>query len=382
MKVLGIIAEYDPFHNGHQRMMQDAKEQTQADYIICVISSAFLQRGCAAMFSTYTRAKMALVCGADIVLAMPFSFSCAPAHRFALGGVGTLHSLGIVTDIAFGVERSAFELFLSTRESSLPDFRKKTKKGEALARKRQHLDDISDNAQTEWNKPNLALALCYEDAIKKLGSKIRTHPIPRDVDYHDPALKSIASASAIRLALSRGQFEEIKIAVPESSFDIILEAVDSGNISDKEKLDDALFTSLLFADPSELTGIAELIEGLDNKLSKSFRFCKSKDELVLQLKSKRYTYTRLARGLTNVMLQVKDESLPALPDYARLMGFSDRALPLLKMIKSNGFPLLSSLANMRDAGYTTDVKSEELWYFSSQNPISSAYTNKIIKTGR
>ena len=107
MRVCGIIAEYDPFHLGHLHQLSEARRLSQADYVVCVISCAFTQRGLPALFSTQYRARMALLAGADLVLGMPVSYGCAQANRFALGGVGVLHGLRVVTHLSFGVEASA-----------------------------------------------------------------------------------------------------------------------------------------------------------------------------------------------------------------------------------------------------------------------------------
>mgnify|MGYP000930454164 CR=1 FL=1 len=376
--VLGIIAEYDPFHNGHKYLIDSLKEETKSEFVVCIMSGAFLQRGAPAMFSCHDRAEMALMSGCDVVFSMPLSFSCAPAHRFAHGAVDIMNRLGIIDFIGFGVESSCIETLKACRESYPKDFTNKDY-SLPLAKKAETLSGSADGS-LEFNKPNLSLALCYENELRLSKSRIIPVPISRTNSHSSRKIEAdFSSASAIREAITKGELSSVKKAVPDKSFDIISKALYENRFVLQDDFDRVLFALLYRLDKDYFNVCPELIEGLGNKLFNELKKCTSKNELILRLKSKRYTYTRLARGLINACIGLRETDLEKKAGFIRLLGFSKNGLKLLNKIDKDKINIFSSLADISKAGQRFDVYAEELWNICAGLPIAEAYKRKIIK---
>ena len=275
MRVCGVIAEYDPFHKGHQHHLERARALSRADWMIVVLGQSFSQRGLPALFSTHLRARMALMGGADLVLGMPVSYSCAQANRFALGGVGILHQLRAATHLSFGVEEEALP-YLGRAAALLSDpdegfqarLRQGLREGKSFARAQgealtRSLPDMPGEALA---MPNFILALCYAQALGKLGSPMEMLPVPRLHAYHASALAALPSAGAVRAAVLRGDWRGVEGALPESSLSLCREAIMRGEIHRPGALDQALLLKAL--SPENHARIAEMSEGLDERIRK------------------------------------------------------------------------------------------------------------------
>ena len=384
MRVCGIVAEYDPFHNGHLYHLQQCKQAAHADYVICVISCAFTQRGMPGLFSTQDRARMALETGADLVLGMPQSFGCSQANRFALGGVGILDALQVVTHLGFGVEQVALP-FLQTVAAKLDDpdepYRLRQREalragksfaraqGEALAQSDELLDPAILSA------PNFVLGLCYLRALKRLNSSIQAVPIIRRGSYHDTSLAPLPSASAVRAALLRGDWQGAARVLPDVVYPLAAGAALAQGLHLPGALDKALLVKLLSG--GDFSQIAEISEGLDQRILSAARVVNNREALIRLVKSKRYPYARISRALTNMLLDVHvqpDER----PRYARLLGFRNTALPLLKAIKPSGFPLIDRPAKADFPGIAQDMCAEMLWRLGAGQAASLAWHQDMI----
>ena len=384
MRVCGIVAEYDPFHNGHLYHLQQCKQAAHAVYVICVISCAFTQRGMPGLFSTQDRARMALEAGADLVLGMPQSFGCSQANRFALGGVGILDALQVVTHLGFGVEQGALP-FLQTVAAKLDDpdepYRLHQREaliagksfaraqGEALAQSDELLDPAILSA------PNFVLGLCYLRALKRLNSSIQAVPIIRRGSYHDTSLAPLPSASAARAALLRGDWQGAARVLPDVVYPLAAGAALAQGLHLPGALDKALLVKLLSG--GDFSQIAEISEGLDQRILSAARVVNNREALIRLVKSKRYPYARISRALTNMLLDVHvqpDEH----PRYARLLGFRNTALPLLKAIKPSGFPLIDRPAKADFPGIAQDMCAEMLWRLGAGQAASLAWHQDMI----
>lgn len=384
MRVCGIVAEYDPFHNGHLFHLHQCKQAAQADYVICVISCAFTQRGMPALFSTQDRARMALAAGADLVLGMPQSYGCAQANRFALGGIGILDALQVVTHLGFGVEPASLPFlhsvaakldnpdepfYLLQREALKAGKSFVRAQGEALA---QSIGLINPGV---LNSPNFVLGLCYLRALKRLNSPIQALPIVRRGDYHDTSLAPMPSASAVRAALTRGDWQGLQQALPEAVFPLVMDAALAQRLHLPAALDKALLAKLISG--GDYRCIAEISEGLDQSILRAANKANSRDALIRLIKSKRYPFARINRALTNILLDVQvqpDER----PGYARLLGFRNKALPLLKAIKPSGFPLIDRPAKAELPGIALDMRSEMLWRLGAGQAAGIAWHQDMI----
>lgn len=383
MRVCGIIAEYDPFHQGHAWQIAQVKHQLGAKYIVCVISCGFSQRGTPAMFSTHARAKMALDGGADLVLGMPYAYGTAQANRFAMGGVGILHQLKVVTHLCFGVEEKAFPLLHRAKDHGLKDnplVAQKLKAGVSAARAMgEALADMLPEAPTDTiQAPNFILGLCYLQALKDLDSGIQPWPIARKGQYHDTTLQMLPSATAVRSALVRGDWAGVQTSVPETTFAIIRKVALEGRLHHEEALDKVLLSRLLTTKPHHLHGVPEISEGLENRILSSIRDVTSGKELIAAIKTKRYTYARISRALSNVLMGLKEEDIPPTPPYARLLGFRREAEPLLKAIAPSGFPLISRPAKHLGTMLASDMLSEQYWALGAGLSFANAYREQVI----
>ncbi len=387
MRVCGIIAEYDPLHAGHAWHLQQARQQSRADYVVVVLSAAFSQRGMPQLFSTWDRARMALSGGADLVLAMPYSFGCAQANRFALGGVGILDSLGVVTHLSFGAEdgdlarlQRTADAIRSLDENGDPHLQSALSEGLPLAAARAKAlaarhpgGDLSP-----LNQPNNILALCYLQALAELDSGIQPIPVQRSGSYHSTDLQPLPSASAVRSALLRGDWRGVAASVPPVSNRVIQGAIANGLVHRPGALDKVLLHHLLSMEEDDLAAIAEISEGLECRILRAARSASSREELLQLCKTRRYPYTRLSRALSHALLGQRAQQLPQRPAYARLMGMRRSAAPLLQGIKRGGFPLISRPARHDSDDLFRDMRAEELWALGAGQPAGSAWRQAAI----
>ena len=206
MKTIGIVAEYNPFHNGHKYQIEQTKKQLGADNVVVVMSGNFVQRGGVAWTDKYLRAKMAIDCGADLVFELPVVFSCASAETFALGSVALLDSLGFVDEICFGSEEGNLEILekissILNSNDYIKELEIYLKKGISfpVAREeylKQHMPQYRDILPTLLKQPNNILGIEYIKALKRIGSHIKPVTIKRiDNGYHSTSLDSTPTLS-------------------------------------------------------------------------------------------------------------------------------------------------------------------------------------------
>lgn len=347
MRTVGIICEYNPFHLGHKRQI-DVLRKMGYERIVCVMSGNFTQRGELAMFDKYTRAKSAVMGGADVVLELPFPYSSMSAERFAAAGVHILSSLG-VDAISFGSEcadadmlNRAAEAILSEEFVSLYTELQKNGSGgsakcyfEALARILGH--DVSLLS-------NDILAISYIAAIKRFGCKMEIVPIKREgLRYNDLELRSdeLPSATAIRAAINSGLAKSTVQATVEASAQApLFDALDMGiapvginNIGDRI----LSFFKLLSANEicSRATmrsgggSIAEDGCGICERLCKCARAATNFDSFIGSAYNSKYTDARINRVMLFALLGVSDKLSHMLPSYTTLLAASEGGRELL-----------------------------------------------------
>lgn len=365
MKVCGVIAEYDPFHNGHARHLRLAREQTGADYIVCVMSGSFTQRGMPSLLPPHARAEMALRCGADAVLQLPYAFSVREAEYFALGGVYILNALQCVTHLSFGCEtedtealRRAADLLEMPDEELTSALQRGIDRGLSFAEAqgkaveaRLHLTPGALNA------PNTALAVCYLRALRRLGSGIEPVPVLRRGAYRDAELSEYPSASALRLAILRGDWPGIEQAVPAQALPVLKQAVRE-DLCPPEGFDPLLRSALLLHSPEEIAAWPGVAEGMEMRLMKAAQETATREELLRAVKTRRYTYGRISRALCHGVLGVTKSELTDLPVCARVLGFREAARPLMRAMRQSGFPLYTRPAREKDAAL--DVRADDM----------------------
>ncbi len=385
MRVCGVIAEYDPFHKGHLFHLSRARELTGADFMVCVLGGAFSQRGEAMLFHTFDRARMALENGFDLAVGMPLSFSCAQANRFARGGVGILHQMSLVSHLSFGCETDRLD-WLETAAGIMnrPDsgyvmkLREGLAAGQSFAKAQGKAlsEAMPDLPESLISSPNFILGLSYLRELKRRDSLMIPIPVPRSGSYHSLDGGPLASASAVRSMLMKGDEEGAMAACPEPSGLIIRQALASGQIHPPDGLDRALIASLISDSRKALRRSPEIAEGLEQRIHQMARRAATRRELISLVKSKRYPYARISRALSHLLTGASD--FPEIPEYARLLGFRKRAVPLLSALAKTGFPIIDRPARAGWPGLTDDMRAEELWALGAGKPPQSAWRQKVI----
>ena len=361
MKILGIIAEYNPFHKGHAYQIQQAKKLTNADAVIVVMSGNFVQRGEPALLDKWTRTRMALLNGADMVVELPVIYATASAEYFAHSAVKLFEDMGIVTDICFGSEIGSIKpletiasIFCTQPACFVADFKKHIKTGSSYASARCHaLSAIFPQSKDILSQPNNILAVEYIKALKKLNSTIAAHTISRKgADYHSKDISAtMASASAIRNALLTKNNSYL-CHIPENCHSLFLQTLQKGTAPVFLKdFTQALHYSIRTKSAEEICRIFEVTEGLENRILKAVKSCYEINDILSFVKTKRYSYTKIQRILLHILLNIKREDIlffhhTGYVPYIRILGFQKESQFILGLFeKYASLPVLTNLKN-------------------------------------
>ena len=362
MKVLGIITEYNPFHNGHKYHIEEAKKITGADYVIAVMSGDFVQRGNPAIISKYNRSLMALNNGVDLVLELPACYATGSAPYFALGAVTLLDRLGIVDYICFGSEsgdiralEKASSIFYNPSEGfqkilysyvrdglSYPAARAKA------AEKALDTDSKSDKKYISKviSEPNNILGIEYINALRQLNSSIKPVTIKRHMaHYHDDKPgSSISSATAIRGILentSEADLSSVKSSVPKNVYDYFIDNYRITYPLTIEDFSEIIKYKLLSEGSRELSAYLDLSSDIADRIKNIDFQGLSILELSQLIKTKNVTLTRVSRALIHVLLNTKKEEFQEYIEndivyYIRVLGMKKEATHLIRRIKNHG----------------------------------------------
>lgn len=351
MKTAGIIAEYNPFHNGHRYHMEEARRITEADYIIVVMSGDFCQRGIPAVTDKYLRAEMALKNGADLVLELPVRFCTASAEFFAYGAVCLLNGIGVTDALCFGSECSDMGLLskIASILSREPEeyrkvLRKGLKEGLSFPKAREHalLSVASfpipkENLSQVLSSPNNILAIEYLKALNRLDSAIVPHAIlRRGAGYHDLTDNGgFSSAEGIRARLAECGMTDIP--VPESVSALMNAQYNKSLPVFADDFSALLHYKLLLLCDDGFSHYQDGSDALSDKIRKNLPSFHSFTTFADTLKSKEITYSRISRLLTHILLDLKTADLDQYMQngigFARILGFRESAAPLLSSIK-------------------------------------------------
>jgi len=372
VKVLGIIAEYNPFHNGHMHHLKSSLELIKPDYTIVAMSGHFTQRGEAAIIDKWERTEMALKNGVDIVVELPAAYSSQTAELFAYGGVQLLNHTGVVTHISFGSEIGAIQPLAEIARILADEpqpykalLRRYLDQGLSFpqARHRAIVEQAKTTgfsfSESQWekiiNSSNSILAIEYLKALYRTGSSIIPVTIRRiGASYNAQELSGeISSATAIRNELLKQKcWDSISRAMPRSSFEILKRAVESGKGPVTNACLEQLFLGKIRSMPLEdIKNLMDVDEGLENRIRECALKASSLDEFMVLAKTRRYVYTRLQRILVHALLGITRERVERFrnaggPQYLRILGFSTRAIPLLKHLKQNArVPIITKAAH-------------------------------------
>ena len=361
MNLLGIIAEYNPFHNGHKYHIEKSKAELNPDATVVVMSGNFTQRGSCACYDKWTRAKCALLNGADLVIELPTTFATASAERFAHGSVYLLDKIG-VNNISFGSETNLNELEEIADKLLSDEFKIESPSETPFHIARQ---EALDNNEI-LSKPNNILAIEYLKAIKNLNSVIVPHRIERHLaGYNDlKVTDGFASATKVReIIRNKENYNEV---IPKNVYEIL----SNQSFIDEEKLFNYIKYAIISKSVEELSKFAHIREGIESRIYKCAFEAESLDELIKSVKSKRYTYTAISRMLISILLGIEKENPIANPQYIRVLGLNDNGAKALKLIKNTcDLPIITKLsANIGNLSadalkeINTDIMASDIYY--------------------
>ncbi len=368
-RVLGIIAEYNPMHYGHIYHLRQAKKISRADFVVAVISGSFSQRGEPCILDKWTRSRIALNQGVDLVLEIPCFYACNSAAYFAKGALAVLRGLGIVSHLSFGVEKGNLkemeELATLLREEPEPYGRRlkeHLKGGMSFpkARAAAVADLWGEEKARLLSSPNNILAISYLSD----NPPFKAVPVIRRGDYHDLSLSvEYPGATAIRRACYQGRWKEIEEKVPRETFDALRSQ--ENHFPDQRVELDLLKGVLSKKSPRELATFFSVGEGMEHKIKGTFRHASGLDEWVHLLKSRRYTYNTIRRMLAHILLDMKTDRESESVSYARILGANEQGKILLRKIKKEKracVPLITKVdAQTTDALLCQDVRSTDIY---------------------
>ena len=354
MKIAGIVAEYNPFHNGHEAHIEATRAAVGADTgIICCMSGDFVQRGEAAQWSKFVRAECAVKCGADLVFELPVQWSLSSAEGFARGAVGLLDSLGVVDCLSFGAESAGVEPLERAAEALLDPavdaaIREELASGEsyAAARQRALARFIGEDARV-IETPNNILAVEYIKAIYEVRSRMRPLATERRGAGHDrPASGRIRSASEIRMMTEAGK--PIAPYMPRAADQVLEREREQGRGPVfMSRLETSILSRLRMLPASDYAALPDASEGLENRLMAAMEE-PTLDGVLAAAKSKRYALARLRRMCMCAALGIKAGMNEGTPPYARLLAASARGRELLRLIDGrSSVPVITKSASGR-----------------------------------
>lgn len=366
MKILGIIVEYNPFHNGHIYHIQRAKAMTQCDYTIAIMSSSFVQRGEPAIVDKWTRSRLAIEFGVDIVLELPFVYACQSADYFAKGAIDLLNAIG-VTDICFGSEDGHIETFINIAnaiEQHQDHYNMYVKQymQEGLRYPDACNQSLKKIMGKEVKTPNDLLGLSYVKEIVSHHYAITPHCFARTNDYHDATLQDIASASAIRNAIFKNQ--EFGLALPHPEY----------YQKDLYCLHDFypyLKYQIITSTAKELKQYHLVEEGLENILISQINKTNNMEELLDCLLSKRYTKPRIQRMLIHILMKnTKQDMKTAMQiDYLRVLAMNDKGRKYLNFIKKEcPYTIVTNFSKYQHPALDIEYKATQLLSLLSYHP--------------
>lgn len=364
MKVAGIIAEFNPFHNGHKYLIQEAKKKANADFVVVLMSGSFTQNGNIAIYDKFKRAKAAIENGVDLVIELPTFYSISSGEYFATGAIDLLNKLNIIDYVFFGSESGDIndisdiaKIELINKEQILKLTKEEMKKGITYAKAHENAlkSYLTPPQIKELQKPNNILAIEYLKALKKTNSKIIPYTVKRKgnsiSDTNIEKEENFTSATSIRqYIMLKKDLKILEKYVPDDMYEIML--------TQKPLLNDDIYNIIKFSILNNMKNIQNLqsingiTEGIENKIISALSISKSYDEFIHNIKSKRYTLSSIKRMILNILLNITKIDFNKLYlniNYAHILSMS-----------SNGKTLLSSLSNVSNINLLTKISPKVL----------------------
>ena len=382
-KVLGIIGEYNPFHNGHLYHLEQSKQLTGSTYTVAIMSGNFTQRGSTSLIDKWSKTEAAIQSGIDLVIELPVLYATSSAENFADGAIKLLNSLKVVDYVSFGAETSDIEI-LNRFADILYHEPKQYKtmlshelnKGLSFPKAREnallmYLNDIRKYANI-LSSPNNILGIEYLKALKRQKSNIKPVSITRyEAGYNDITYSgNIASSTSIRNIIKNGGFDILRRLLPPSSYRILIENLKQGHIvPDLSAFEKQIIYNLRKMDISEIAELPDVSEGLEFSIKKAANSCNTLTEFLNIIKSKRYTMTRIQRILLYSLLGItkKDMAISKkVTSYIRVLGLNNRGKFLISEIaKANPkLEIITSVKRFMDGNSNKNLKlmlDKDIW---------------------
>lgn len=393
--VAGIVAEYNPFHNGHLHQIETTR-QAGATHIVAVMSGNFVQRGGCACAQKFVRANAAVACGVDLVLELPVAYAMATAERFSYGALSILGKLGCVDVLSFGSECGEVELLIKAAHAVLSPYCSEYTKtllaqGITYARARQKSVEklYGMEVANVLSSPNNTLAVEYLRQIILQNLKIVPYAVVRKGAEHDSTapMGQIASASLLRNLLDLESVESLSPFVPSAAMNIYRSAATNGLLPfGTHSLNTAVLSSLRTMNESDFADLPDISEGLDHRVFNAVRRAVSFDELLAEVKTKRYPLARIRRLIWNAYLRTPAHMFQTPPPYARVLAFNKKGKELLsEIVHAGAIPVSHSLAKLEQINPTCaeyaqlESKATDLFVLGlpTIQPCGSEYRQKI-----
>ena len=396
MKVLGIIAEYNPMHTGHIYHISKAKEITGCDTVIVIMSGSFTQQGNIAIINKFERAKQAIQNGVDLVIEIPSAFASSDAGNFAYKSVSILNDLN-VDAICFGAETDNIERLKLISETLIYkdkeiwiEIKNELKKGISFAKARNNSLNkfLNEDDINIILSPNNILALEYLKTLKVLNSNIIPFAIHRESNFNSHILENCyTSSTSIRKALeNKCNLTDIQKYIPEN----VSKYLKNNKIIFNNDFFEILKYKIISINENDLKKINGVSEGIENKLKKEICNSYSYDEFLFKIKSKRYELSRIKRILVNILLNISKEDFNLLKEnnsnYAHILAFNHDKKDLLSHISNtSNIPVISSLNNKtlsylnkyQKLSLDIDIYASNIYSMLINQKINKDYTNFI-----
>lgn len=377
MSVIGIVCEFNPFHNGHKHLINSVK--VDGDIVVCVMSGNFVQRGEPAIFPKEYKVKAALACGADIVLELPFVYATASAEIFASNAVKILNAFGC-DKIAFGTENTTLSQLENAVEILLSDdFDQKIKshlKGGISYPRARQIAYEEYNIDCDISSSNNILAIEYISAIKKNNLNITPIIVNRKgADYNDNfAVDEFASATHIRnLIKEKKDFQKY---VPDNAYEIYKNALEKGEYLNADKFNISALSIMRQIDVIN-PETANMAEGLENRIVSAIKTSCNINEIYDKVKTKRFTHSRIRRAVLSTIMNVTNDDLRISVPYCRLLGFNmNIANNLGNLAKKCSLPFVVNYSDLVNLDPVNALRVFEL-----ENKSSNLYNLALQKTG-
>lgn len=389
MNIVGIVCEYNPFHNGHQYQLEEAKRITNADAVVCIMSGSFMQRGEPAAWDKWLRAKMAVLGGADLVIELPIVYACQSAEYFARGAIKQLNHMGCVTHLCFGSESGNVDLLKSIAVRTLdePNSVKETIRSLLAdgmvypkAYQNAYLNYFEENEHAQISEireilesPNNILGLEYIKALIASNSMIQPVTIKRlGSGYNEKTITTpLASATGIREEFRNfGLSDKLKLGIPSTTLSLIDE---NRILPSWDDYTDLLFYRIRTLDTQDFLELAYVTEGVENRIKKFLPLSRTVTELIEFVKTKRFTRTMIQRLFLSILLGIKKTDLTTFREfsaetYLRVLAVGVNGGNVLKRMKKNEVPnIITKFSNYHPDTdqlkrmHELDVRSTEVY---------------------